>query len=144
MIIPDANLLLYAYDGKSDLQPAASQWLRQIFSGPDAVGLTWLSIGAFLRISTNLRLGRSQLPMARATQIVDEWLARRVVRFIGPGDSHWALLKEMLIDGRVQGPNVTDAQLAALTIEHGGILHTADRDFARFPGLRWVNPLQKR
>lgn len=142
MIVPDANLLLYAYDSKSDLQPAASRWLKQILSGADTVGLTWLSIGAFLRISTNLRLGRSQLPMTRAAQIVDEWLARRVVRLIAPGDRHWTLLKELLIAGRIQGANATDAQLAALATEHGGVLHTADRDFARYPGLRWINPLQ--
>lgn len=141
MIVPDANLLLYAYDSKSELQASASRWLRQILSGSDTIGLTWLSIGAFLRISTNLSLGRSQLPMAVATQIVDDWLARRVVRLIVPGESHWVLLKEMLIGGRVQGPNTTDARLAALTIEYGGVLHTTDRDFARFPGLRWVNPL---
>jgi toxin-antitoxin system PIN domain toxin len=142
VIVPDANLLLYAYDSKSELQPSASRWLEQILSGADTVGLSWISIGAFLRISTNLRLGRSQLPVAAAAQIVDAWLARRVVRLIVPGDGHWALLKRMLIAGRVQGPNVTDAQLAALAIEYGGILHTADRDFARFPGLRWVNPLE--
>jgi toxin-antitoxin system PIN domain toxin len=141
MIVPDANLLIYAYDSKSDLQPSASRWLRQILAGPELVGFTWISIGAFLRISTNLGLGRSQLPMASAVQIVDEWLLRRAVRIIVPGDNHWVLLKEMLLAGRIQGPAVTDAQLATLTIEHGGVLHTADRDFARFPGLRWVNPL---
>lgn len=141
MIVPDANLLIYAYDSKSDLQPRAKRWLEQILSGSDAVGLTWLSIGAFLRISTNLRLGRSQLPVNAATRIIDAWLARRVVRLLTPGDNHWALLKEMLIVGQVQGPNTTDAQLAALTVEYGGTLHTTDRDFARFPGLRWTNPL---
>jgi len=74
-------------------------------------------------------------------QIVDGWLARRAVRLIAPGNSHWKLLKEMLTAGRVQGPIVTDAQLAAITIEYGGVLYTNDRDFARFPGLRWANPL---
>ena len=143
MIVPDANLLIYAYDSKSDMQPSASRWLRQILSGSETVGLTWLCIGAFLRISTNLSLGRSRLPVAQAVQIVDAWLARRAVRLIVPGEGHWTLLKEMLIAGRVQGTNVTDAQLAALTLEHGGVLYTNDRDFARFPGLRWVNPLQK-
>lgn len=142
MIVPDANLLIYAYDSKSDLQPRARRWLEQILSGSDTVGFTWLTLGAFLRISTNLRLGRSQLPMIAATQIIDTWLARRVVRLLVPGDRNWALLKEMLIAGRVQGPNVTDAQLAALTIEYGGILCSTDRDFARFPGLRWMNPLE--
>jgi toxin-antitoxin system PIN domain toxin len=141
VIVPDANLLIYAYDSKSDMQPRARRWLEQILSGSDTVGFTWLTLGAFLRISTNLRLGRSQLHMTAATQIIDTWLARRVVRLPVPGDRHWVLLKEMLIAGRVQGPNVTDAQLAALTIEYGGILHSTDRDFARFPGLRWMNPL---
>ena len=142
MIVPDANLLLYAYDSTSDMQPRASGWLRQVLSGPETVGLPWISIGAFLRISTNLSLGKSRISMDHAMQIVDGWLARRVVRLIVPGNSHWRLLKEMLTTGRVQGPMVTDAQLAALAIEYGGTLYTTDRDFARFPGLRWVNPLQ--
>ena len=105
------------------------------------MGLSWISIVAFLRIATNSRLGRSQLSMGSAIDIVDEWLGMRTVRLIVPGEGHWAALKEMLIVGRVHGPVTTDAQLAALTIEHSAILHTADRDFARFPGLRWVNPL---
>jgi len=141
VIVPDANLLLYAYDSKSELQPAASRWLGRALSGTEIVGFSWISVGAFLRISTNPRLGRSLLPMAQATQIVDIWLAVRNVRLIVPGEGHWGLLKELLIAGRVQGPVMTDAQLAALTIEYGGVLHTTDRDFARFPGLRWVNPL---
>jgi hypothetical protein len=141
VIVPDANLLLYAHDSKSDWQPSAGRWLRQILSGPDTVGLSWISIGAFVRIATNSRLGRSQLPMTSAINIVDEWLAMRAVRLIVPGEDHWPILKEMLIAGRVQGPITTDARLAALTLEHGATLHTADRDFARFPGLRWVNPL---
>ena len=141
MIVPDVNLLLYAYDSSSDQQAAAGRWLQEILSGPDTVGLNWLSIGAFLRIATNSRLDRSRLPMNSAISIVDEWLAMRAVRLIVPGEGHWAILKEMLIAGRIQGPVTTDAQLASLTIEHGAMLHTADHDFARFPGLRWVNPL---
>jgi len=141
VIVPYANLLLYAYDSKSELQPAASRWLGRALSGTEIVGLSWISVGAFLRIATNARLGRNLLPMAQAARIVDGWLAVRNVRWIVPAEGHWSLLKELLIAGRVQGPVTTDAQLAALAIEHGGILHTTDRDFARFPGLRWVNPL---
>ena len=141
MIVPDANLLLYAYDRKSDFQPRASQWLEDVLSGPDTVGLTWISIGAFLRISTNLRLGPGQLSMDAATQIVDSWLTRRAVWLIVPGERHWSLLRRMLLEGQVRGPMTTDAQLAALTMEYGGVLHTTDRDFARFPGLQWENPL---
>jgi len=62
-------------------------------------------------------------------------------RVLTPGERHWSLLRRMLLDGQARGPMATDAQLAALTIEYGGVLHTTDRDFARFPGLRWVNPL---
>lgn len=141
MIVPDANLLLYAYDSRSELQPAASRWLGRALSGTEIVGFSWISVGAFLRISTNQRLGRDLLPMAHATRIVDVWLAVQNVRLIVPGEGHWGLLKELLIAGRVQGPVTTDAQLAALTIEYGGVLYTTDRDFARFPGLRWANPL---
>lgn len=142
MIVPDANLLIYAYDSKSDLQPRAGRWLASVLSGPDTVGLTWLSIGAFLRISTNTRIGRSQIPMTKAMDIVDAWLGRRAVRLLVPGDRYWGLLKDAILTGRVQGPTTTDAQLAALTMEYGGVLHTTDRDFGRFPGLRWVNPLE--
>jgi toxin-antitoxin system PIN domain toxin len=141
VIVPDANLLIYAYDSKSDRQLLAARWLQEMLSGTDTFGLSWLTIGAFLRISTNSRLGRSQLRTSSAIEIVDEWLAMRAVRLIVPGKQHWVILKEMLNAGRVEGPLTTDAQLAALTIEHGAILHTADRDFARFPGLRWINPL---
>jgi len=141
VIVPDANLLLYAYDSDSDRQRPAARWLGEMFSGPDTFGLSWLTIGAFLRISTHTRLGRSQLRMSFAINIVDEWMAMRAVRLIVPGKEHWVILREMLTTGRVEGPVTTDAQLAALTMEHGAILHTADRDFARFPGLRWVNPL---
>jgi toxin-antitoxin system PIN domain toxin len=141
VIVPDANLLLYAYDSNSDLYPSASRWLGQILTGADTVGLSWLSVGAFLRITTHFRLGGSQLSMSVATGIVDGWMAMPTVRLIVPGEGHWAILKEMLIAGRVQGPLTADAQLAALTMEHGATLHTADCDFARFPGLRWMNPL---
>ena len=141
MIVPDANLLLYAYDSTSDLQAPAGRWLSQILSGSETVGLSWLSVGAFLRIATNSRLGANHIPMSTAIGIVEQWLAVRAVRLIVPGEGHWPVLKEMLVAGRVQGPVTTDAQLAALTMEYGGTLHTADRDFARFPGLRWVNPL---
>ena len=142
MIVPDANLLLYTFDGSSDQHPSAERWLIKILTGADTVGLSWLTIGAFLRIATNFRLGESQLPMSLTIGIVDEWLGMRGVRLIVPGEGHWAILKEMLVAGRVLGRVTADAQLAALTIEYGGVLYTNDRHFARFPGLRWVNPLQ--
>lgn len=73
--------------------------------------------------------------------MIDRWLEQPNVRLLAPGDHHWTLLRKMTIDGQARGALITDAQLAALTIECGGVLHTTDRDFARFPGLRWINPL---
>jgi predicted nucleic acid-binding protein len=75
------------------------------------------------------------------SRTVDQWLVQPNVRVLTPGDDHWLLLRRMIVEGQASGPLVSDAQLAALTIEYGGVLHTTDRDFARFPGLRWKNPL---
>jgi hypothetical protein len=79
--------------------------------------------------------------MGEAVEIVHPWMGQPNVRVLGPGDGHWLMLSQTLIAGQASGPLVTGAALAALTIEHGGVLHTTDRDFARFPGLRWTNPL---
>jgi predicted nucleic acid-binding protein len=76
-----------------------------------------------------------------AVAIVQQWTDLKQVRLLAPGERHWVLLQRMLLEGQVRGPLTADAHLAALTIEYGGVLHTTDRDFARFPGLRWVNPL---
>jgi predicted nucleic acid-binding protein len=75
--------------------------------------------------------------------VVEEWLQQPNVQVLAPGDQHWSVLRRMILEGRASGPLVRDAQIAALTIEFGGVLHTADRDFARFPGLRWKNPLSE-
>ncbi len=81
--------------------------------------------------------------MKIAVGIVEQWLGRPRVRTLVPGQSYWTVLQKMLTEGQAKGPLTTDAQLAAITIEHGGVLHTTDRDFARFPGLRWTNPLEQ-
>jgi toxin-antitoxin system PIN domain toxin len=112
-------------------------------SGPELIGLPWQTIHGFLRISTDNRISGSQVPMERALALVEQWMNLPNVRVLSPGESHWSLLRTMLLEGQVRGPMATDAQLAALTIEYGGVLNTSDRDFARFPGLRWVNPLQE-
>lgn len=141
MIILDANLLLYAYDGKSLHHSKAHTWVTQIFSEPNPIGLPWQTISAFLRISTNNKLPGNRYSVEEAAQVVDEWVARTNVRILSPGDDHWRLFRRMVVEGQASGVLVSDARLAALTIEYGGVLHTADRDFARFPDLRWKNPL---
>jgi len=141
VIVLDANLLLYAYNSSAPNHTRARLWLEDIFSGTEAVGLPWQTVSAFLRIITNRHLPGNRLSMDEAAEIVDQWVALPVAHLLAPGDRHWAFFRRMLIEGKASGPLTSDAQLAALTMENGGVLHTTDRDFARFPGLKWTNPL---
>jgi hypothetical protein len=141
VIVLDANLLLYAYDSATMQHKRARRWLEAAFSGVEPVGLPWQTVSAFLRILTNARLPGDRFTMDEAAAIVDQWAALPVVHLLAPADRHWAFFRRMLLDGNASGPLTTDAELAALTMENGGVLYTTDRDFARFPGLKWVNPL---
>ncbi len=141
MIVPDANLLIYAYDSEAVQHRAARIWLGNVVSSTELVGLPWQTVSAFIRITTNSRLTGDRFPTNKAIGIVQQWMELKQVRLLLPGESHWSIFRRMLVEGQVRGPLTTDAELAALTIEHGGVLYTTDRDFARFPGLRWVNPL---
>lgn len=141
MIVLDANILLYAYDATSARHTAARAWVEQVFSGTAPVGLPWQTIAAFLRIMTNVRLPGERLTPSEAVAIVDGWLEQPCVQAVASGELHWGVFRQMLVEGQATGPLASDAHLAALTIECGGVLHTTDRDFARFPSLRWTNPL---
>ncbi|MGC2526843.1 MAG: type II toxin-antitoxin system VapC family toxin [Candidatus Acidiferrum sp.] len=141
MIVLDANLMLYAYDSDSQQHAKARAWVEQTFSNGTPVGLPWQTVTAFLRIVTNPRLSGKRFTPEEAIQIVDQWLTQPNVSLLLAGDQHWSLLRQMMKDGQARGPLISDADLAALTIEYGGVLHTTDRDFARFPALRWTNPL---
>jgi len=141
MIVVDANLLLYAHDAGSDHHPAARRWLENSLSGEEPIGLAWAAVLAFLRVGTNTRLRRDGPTLDEAMAIVAGWLERPTVTLLNPGERHWEILRDMMTKGQARGPLVTDAHLAALAIEHGAALATTDRDFARFPGLRFFNPL---
>jgi uncharacterized protein len=141
MILTDANLLLYAYNRDAAEHDAAREWLEERLSAPDLFCLSWQTITAFLRISTNSRAFAQPLTIAEATSIVSEWLERPQSIILTPGERHWEFLTNLLTTGQATGPLVMDAHLAALSIEHGCTLATTDRDFARFPGLQTINPL---
>ncbi len=143
MILIDANLLIYAYHAQSGNHVAARTWLESVLSGSETVGMPWLSILAFLRITTHPRIYERPLAMAKARDIVASWLVRPQVHTIEAGANFFAVLSTLLGPAQVKGALVSDAALAALAIEHGGTLQTTDRDFARFPGLKWVNPLAR-
>ena len=142
MILIDANLLLYGYATGTEHHERARQWLEEVFSEPAPVGLAWLGILAFLRISTHPRIFASPLSIAEAVSAVTSWLTQPSVRILHPGERHWAILSRLLPESQARGELVMDAHLAALAIEHGAVLCTSDRDFARFPDLRVVNPLE--
>jgi uncharacterized protein len=141
VIVVDANLLIYSYDVKSEDHKKSAAWLEEILSGTDAVGLPWPCICAFVRVVTNRRLAGMGVAVKDALGAVEEWLQSPNTQILVPGDQHWAMFRQMVFEGQASGALVSDAEIAALTIEYGGVLHTADRDFARFPGLRWVNPI---
>ena len=143
MIFPDANLLLYAEDTCSAHHEKAREWWDGCLSGEESVNLCWPVLNAYLRIATNPRLQESPLLMYEAIQRVESWLEQPCVRLVGPTDVHWEIFQTQIHEASATGNLVTDAHLAAQAMEHASVLYSTDRDFARFPNLKWVNPLEK-
>ena len=143
MKLVDANLLLYAIDSSAPRHDRARRWLERELSGTDTIGLSWSMLLAFLRLATSSRVFASPLDAADAFSIVDGWLAQPNVAVVQPTDRHLALMRELLAPLGTAGNLVTDAHLAALAVEHSAQLCSSDSDFARFPGVRWVDPLAR-
>lgn len=141
MTVLDANLLLYAYNADAPEHQRARVWLTSLLASPEWVGIPWLTLWAFLRISTNPRLFPRPLRAEEAFQIVRGWLGLPRVRVIEPGPRHLELLERLVRENQAAGALLMDAALAALALEQGGVLASTDRDFSRFAGLGWVNPL---
>ena len=135
------NLLLYAYDAGAPQHARAKAWLEKLFNSAEIIGLPWVTIWAFLRISTNPRASLNAKSTAIAFQASQSWLAHPAVRIIEPGPRHLQILERFVAEYSVTGPLVSDAVLAAIAFEHGAVLASADRDFSRFADLRWINPL---
>ena len=140
MIAVDANLLIYAHVQDFGQHCAAREWLDGQLSGETRVGLPWPSLLAFLRIVTNPRIFAHPESINDAWSQVNAWLQASVAFVPLPTPRHADVLSG-LISVVDRAPLVPDAHLATLAIEHGLTLYSCDRDFARFPGLRWVNPL---
>lgn len=144
MIVPDANLLLYAYDDASPFHLGARQWWSECLSGDEPVGLTHPVLFAFVRIATSSRAYLRPMVLSEASAHVASWLDRKVSRVLQPNANHVAQVLTLLEEAASAGGNlVTDAQVAALAIEHRATVHTADHDFARFARLTCHFPLER-
>ena len=144
MTILDANILLYAYNSDASQHLETRRWLEQQLGETDQTGIAWVTLWSFLRISTNPRLTRIVLPVEEVFQTIRDLLAHPRVTVVEAGPRHAEILQRLVFEGKASGPRVTDAALAALAIEHGATLASTDRDFSRFPDLRWINPLVTR
>lgn len=142
MILPDLNLLLYAHDRAAPLHLAAGDWWEAALSGQRPVGLSWMVMLGFIRISTQRTVFREPLSASAACGQVRSWLAQPHVTILEPGSRHAGILFGLLEDLGTAGNLTTDAHLAALAIEHQCELQSTDADFTRFSGLRWRNPLR--
>jgi toxin-antitoxin system PIN domain toxin len=141
MILVDANLLIYAIDADSPYHAAARRWLEQLLSGTTRVGLAWVVILAFLRLTTRPGILTRPMSLDQAVAVVSEWLEQPYVVALGPGEQHWFVLRNLLKTTGAAGNLVSDAHLAAVAIEHGCAIYSTDHDFKRFGGVDHVNPL---
>jgi uncharacterized protein len=141
MIIPDVNLLLYAYDSDSPFNAKAAAWWQKCLSGSEPVGLPPVVLFGFIRISTHSRVFQNPMTPAEAAEIIRRWLSQPVVKILEGGPDCLERVLKLLEAIGTAGNLATDAQIAAFAIEYDAVLNTADSDFLRFPGLRWINPL---
>lgn len=142
MIAVDTNVLAHAHRVDSPWHEAARDAVRGLAEGASPWAIPWPCVHEFLAIVTHPRIFRPPTPLARALDQVDAWLESPALLVLGESETHWATLRAALEAGRVTGPQVHDARIAALCVDHGiDELWTADRDFSRFPGVRVRNPL---
>jgi len=139
---PDTNLLVYAYNQASPFHSKAKAYWEDSLNRIDSIGIPVICVHGFIRVMTGSALGTGRASLEEALQIVDEWQSYPNVQILNPGSDHWRILRTVSNRINATGTLFTDAVIAAIAIEHGAVIHTNDSDFARFPGLRWLNPLR--
>lgn len=142
MIVPDLNLLLYAYDASSSRHGAAATWWEGCMNGGEAVGLPYVVLFGFVRLTTSPRVFDAPMSLSTSVGCVREWLQRSHVFAADGGPDHVSATLDLLQKAGAAGNLTTDAQIAAVALHHGATIHTNDSDFARFPGVRVRNPLR--
>ncbi len=141
MIVPDANLLLYAYDATSRFHQPAATWWQECLSGAEPVGLCGVVLFAFVRIGTSRKAFEDPMTIEEAAEHVRSWLDRPVTDFLATQEADVVQALHWLEAAGSGGNLTTDAQIAAIAHRHRAVVHTADTDFDRFSDVRWRNPL---
>ena len=142
MIIPDINLLVYAYNADSLNHIRAKSWWERQLNGTDIIGLPWIVLHGFVRIMTHPRIMEYPILPGEAMNHVLSWIGMNSSSIIEPGRLHMLILRKLLEGLGSAGNMTTDAVIASIAIEYQAEVHTNDADFSRFSGLRWVNPLK--
>jgi toxin-antitoxin system PIN domain toxin len=141
MVVPDVNILLYAFREELPEYPRARRWLTDALANEEPIGLPDVVASGFIRIATHPRTYTPPTPVDRALDFIEALLSHTSCIRIEPGPRHWTIFSDLCRSLQLQGVLIPDAYLAAIAIETGSEFITRDRDFARFPGLRYRNPL---
>jgi toxin-antitoxin system PIN domain toxin len=142
MQLPDVNVLIYAHRLEAAEHERYAEWLTQLAQGPEPFALSELGSSGFVRIVTNARIWDEPTPLQHALDFIARLRSRSNARLLTHGHASWDIFVRLCIAARARGKLVADAYHAALAIEHGCELITADSDFTRFPGLRQRHPLR--
>lgn len=142
MILCDVNILVYAFRGDMPDHARFREWLRAGLSGPQQFAASELVLSSFVRIVTNPKAFERPDATAAALEFAGVVRERPNCTVVAPGPRHWEIFTRLCRTAGAKGDLVSDAYLAALAVETGSELITVDRDFARFPGLRWRHPLR--
>jgi toxin-antitoxin system PIN domain toxin len=141
MILPDVNVLIYAFRRDLPQHRVCRLWLAATVSGDARFGLSPMVLSAVVRITTNGRAFRAPSAIEEAFGFCEDLLGQPHSQIVEPGERHWDIFRRLCIDTNTRGSRVTDAWFAALAIEWGCEWITLDRDYARFPGLKWQAPM---
>jgi uncharacterized protein len=141
MKVVDVNILILAVQKDAPEHPRVLNWWESNLAGDEEIGLAWTTVLGFVRISTNSKLFASPLSVAEAVAFVDKWLEHPNVRVVFEAEDHWSRVSSLLKHTGAAGNLTTDAHLAAIAMAGDAAVASCDADFAKFPGLRWENPL---
>ena len=140
MILPDVNVLIYAFRGDTAHHAVCKTWLDSVITGEAQFGVSPLTLSAVVRITTNSRVFKQPSSLGDAFAYCDSLLNQPHCEHVRPRERHWGIFKRLCIEAGIAGPRASDAWFAALAIEHGCTWITYDRDYARFAGLDWKLP----